>query len=549
MKQAYTFTTQLVKIQERTCIAADITIADGKITAIAAPSATPEGYLLPGFIDAHVHIESSMLVPAQFARQAVVHGTVATVSDPHEIANVLGEAGVHYMLDNAKGVLFHFCFGAPSCVPATPFETAGAELDVTAVTQLLQRDDIAYLAEMMNWPGVLERQPEVMAKIAAARAAGKPVDGHAPGLTGEQAAQYASAGIATDHECYTLAEAEGKLKLGMQVLIREGSAAKNFTALHPLIDTHYEKLMFCSDDKHPDELLLSHINALVARAVAEGHDVYKVLQMACINPAKHYRLPLGEIAEGEEANCCLVNNLSDFKVLKTWCKGRLVAEAGRPLLETGTYATPNRFRTRAVAAAELAVKATGKMLRVIEAIDGELITAEQHIKATVADGLAIANIQQDVLKLVVVNRYAAAPPAVAFVKGFGLKSGAMATSIAHDSHNIIAVGCTDAAIAEAINLLMQSSGGCSVVAKNIQHVLPLPVAGLMSAALAEEVAAAYTEVHLAAKGLGSELKSPFMTLSFMALLVIPQLKLSDKGLFDGSTFAFTSLWADKASST
>jgi adenine deaminase len=513
-----------------------------RIQKIASEPNLP--FLLPGFIDAHVHVESSMLVPSEFARLAVVHGTVATISDPHEIANVCGMQGVEYMIDNGKQVPFHFFFGAPSCVPATPFETAGGEISAADIRTLMARPEILYLAEMMNWPGTVNRDPQVMEKIQIAQQQGKPIDGHAPGLRGELAQKYVSAGPSTDHECFTYEEALEKIKLGMKISIREGSAAKNFEALIDLIDDYPEMLLFCSDDKHPDNLALSHINELVRRAVAKGKDTFDVLRAACINPIAHYSLPVGQLREGDGADFILVKDLENFEVLATYIQGQKVAENGKSLIPRIKNEVINQFSTSLKTPKDFQISALGNQVRVIEALDGQLITPEIEGEIIVKDGLAESNPDQDILKITVVNRYQDAPPALAFIKNFGLKSGAIASSVGHDSHNIIAVGMDDASICRAVNLLIEAKGGVSAVWGDQEEVLPLPVGGIMSPEDGYEVAAAYTRIDHLAKEMGSTLNSPFMTLSFMALLVIPDLKLSDKGLFDGKKFAFTAVFKE-----
>lgn len=540
----------LVNLHNRTIHPATIEIADGRIIEIKSTGRDPEAglpYILPGFVDAHVHIESSMLIPAEFAKLAVVHGTVATVSDPHEIANVCGLEGVHYMIENGKTVPFKFNFGAPSCVPATLFETAGACLDVKAVTALLQRPDIKYLSEMMNFPGVLYKDPEVMQKIAAAHAAGKPVDGHAPGLMGEHAQQYIDAGISTDHECFTLAEALDKLKRGMKILIREGSAAKNFEALAPLIKEWAGQLMFCSDDKHPDSLVIGHINQLCARAVALGMDVFDVLQIACLNPVTHYRLDVGTLQIGDAADFILVKNLRDFEVLQTWIDGVRVAENGQSLISTQPAHLINQFECEPVSISDFHYPLNKwgddenfEQVHVIEALDGQLITNKLIKPITdfiVRENALHSAVANDLLKLVVVNRYSKAPIAKSFIKNFGLVAGAMASSVAHDSHNIVAVGVDDDSLCKAVNMVIASAGGISATNGVQSHAIALPVAGLMTNEDGYAIAEKYTAIDRFVKSeLGSTLSSPFMTLSFMALLVIPHIKLSDKGLFDGDTF-------------
>lgn len=536
---------QLVDIAQRVISSVEMEIQAGKITQfkeIQTNAALP--FLMPGFIDAHVHIESSMLVPSEFARLAVVHGTVATISDPHEIANVCGMAGVEYMLENGKQVPFKFYFGAPSCVPATPFETAGGEINAQDIENLMSRPEILYLAEMMNWPGTINRDPLVMEKIRIAKKHKKPIDGHAPGLTGKLATQYISAGPSTDHECFTAKEAGGKLRKGMKIAIREGSAAKNFNALIDLIEKYPDRIMFCSDDKHPDNLAVSHINELVARAISKGKDLYDVLLAACINPITHYGLAVGRLRIEDPADFILVRDLKNFEVVATYIDGQKVAENGKTLINRVPNKLINNFNTSPKSPKDFLLKANGARVRVIEALDGQLITPEIMGEILVKNGLAESNPDADILKITVVNRYQDAPPAVAFIKNFGLKTGAIASSVGHDSHNIIAVGIDDESICEAVNLIIQAKGGIAAVQKDKAQVLPLPVGGIMSAEDGYEVAKAYTAIDQMAKEMGSRLNSPFMTLSFMALLVIPDLKLSDKGLFDGKKFEFRDLFLD-----
>lgn len=534
----------IVDITNRNIYFGEIHIEGSRIARIVHLSDSPNtaaNYVCPGFIDAHVHIESSLLVPSAFARLAVVHGTVATISDPHEIANVLGVEGVLFMIENGARVPFKFHFGAPSCVPATKFETAGDAIDAVGVRALLERDDIYYLSEMMNFPGVLSGDPEVMAKITAAKALGKPVDGHAPGLRGEQAIQYIAAGISTDHECFTLEEALDKLQQGMKILIREGSAAKNFEALIPLLQDYPNQMMFCSDDKHPDSLEAGHINQLCARAVAHEIDLFHVLQAACVNPVNHYGMRVGLLKEGEPADFVVLEDLLQFRVLETFIDGMSVASHGKSGIPHLITEPVNRFVAAPRIPSDFRIPLTDALLPAIVAVDGQLITHSLPIVPSdlhQEDGGWQANPDKDLLKLVVVNRYQDAPAAACFIRGFGLRHGAIASSVAHDSHNIIAVGTDDASICEAVNLVIAERGGLSCVSKEKAAVLPLPVAGLMSTDDGYEVAAAYTALDRTARQLGSTLAAPFMTLSFMALLVIPSLKLSDLGLFDGNRFTF-----------
>ena len=541
MKATFSITGQYVDIVGKQIFPASIQVENGIIIAISPCENAPLQYLLPGFIDSHVHIESSMLIPSSFARLAVVHGTIGTISDPHEIANVCGVDGVHYMIDNGKKVPFHFFFGAPSCVPATTFETAGAMIDSDQITELLASNEIYYLSEMMNFPGVLYNDPEVIKKISAAHKSGKPVDGHAPGLRGEDAKKYIAAGISTDHECFTMDEALDKLGLGMKILIREGSAAKNFEALYPLLDTHTNNIMLCSDDKHPDSLLEGHINQLCARAVAKGIDKFNVLQAACINPIDHYKLPTGKMKVGDPANFIVVNDLISFEVTTTYINGLMVAEKGKSYIAPIKEKTINQFDAAFILAAQLKMYTKdypnqNGLIPVIEAIDGQLITNCIWMSPTEKENCLVTNPQSDVLKMVVYNRYKTAAPSIAFIKNFGFTHGAIASTVAHDSHNIIAVGVDDESITTAINSVIQEKGGVSCVNKTETKILPLPVAGLMSTADPYEVAEQYTIIDAMSKALGSQLGSPFMTLSFMALLVIPHLKLSDQGLFDGDQF-------------
>ncbi len=520
----------------------DLTIVEEKIQSIErlGQISTTAQFILPGFVDSHVHIESSMLVPSEFAKLAVVHGTVGTISDPHEIANVCGMEGVQYMIENGKTVPFKFHFGAPSCVPATIFETAGAELNAAEVDMLLQNPDIYYLSEMMNFPGVLNNDPEVMKKIAASHKYGKPVDGHAPGLRATAAKQYIEAGISTDHECFTKEEALDKLQYGMKILIREGSAAKNFDALIDLLNDYPDKMMFCSDDKHPDSLAAGHINQLCARAVNKGIDIFKILQAACINPVLHYKMNIGLLRKGDPADFIILTDLKEFEVKATYINGALVAENGQSKINTATAAIINQFDCAPTDSKALEIPWKGeKEMVIMEALDGQLITNKINWTPKLADNLITTDLENDVLKIVVVNRYKQAPIAKAFIKNVGLKQGAIASSVAHDSHNIVAVGVDDASLALAINLVIKEQGGVSAVSSSQEMVLGLPVAGLMSNLDGYKVAADYTAIdQMVKEALGSTLMAPFMTLSFMALLVIPHLKLSDLGLFDGDRFEF-----------
>ncbi len=540
-----TLTGNIVDLVGRRIFPGRVEWADGRIVRLVpTPGRRYTRQIAPGFVDAHIHIESSLLPPSEFARLAVVHGTVATVSDPHEIANVLGAAGVRYMIADARRSPLKFNFGAPSCVPATDRETAGAVLDAAAVTKLLARPEVRYLSEVMNYPGVLGGDPELLAKIAAAQRLGKPVDGHAPGLRGAQARAYAAAGIATDHECFTLPEAQDKIEAGMKILIREGSAARNFAALAPLLRTHPECCMFCCDDLHPDLLLRRHLDEHVRRALVAGAERLDVLACASLNPVRHYGLPVGLLQPGDPADFIVFEGWKTLRVRRTYLDGALVARDGRSLLPRPTPKLVNAFRAKARRPEDFRVAAGRGRVNAIEALDGQLITRWRKATPRVATGAAMADPARDLLKIAVVNRYEAkAPVAVGFIRGFGLREGALASSVAHDSHNIVAVGADDEALAAAVNLVIAHRGGLAAVGAGAAHVLPLPIAGLMADGEGRAVAAAYTEIDAAAKALGSTLAAPFMTLSFMALLVIPDLKLSDRGLFSGAKWAAVPLFA------
>lgn len=544
MNNTFTIGGQIVDLINTRIFSGVVVVEDGKITKIEEQPVGNTQYIMPGFVDAHVHIESSMLVPSEFARLATCHGTVATVSDPHEIANVLGKKGVQFMIENGKKVPFKFFFGAPSCVPATAFETAGATLNAKDIEELMASPDIYYLSEMMNYPGVIHDDPEIQRKIAAARYYGKPIDGHAPAVTGTDLQKYVSAGITTDHECFRLAGALEKISLGMKILIREGSAARNFEALIPLIATHPDKLMFCSDDKHPDELDDGHIDVLVRRAIELGYNVMDVLKAASLNAVRHYRLNVGMLQAGDDADFIVVDDLHHPVAKQTYIKGVLVAENGVSNIHYKETEIPNIFKARYIQAEDLFVPDKGRKIKVMECFDGLLITKGFMTEPKVIDGGIVSDVERDILKIVVVNRYQHTKPAVAFIKGFGLRRGALASSVAHDSHNIVAVGVTDKDILHAVNLLIEHTGGVTAYCSTEMVAVPLPVAGLMSNEDGYEVAQAYQNASALAKRLGSTLYAPFMTLAFMALLVIPELKLSDQGLFDVSKFVVTSIYEE-----
>ena len=518
-------------------------IENGKITEIKQSSAKYENYVIPGFIDAHIHVESSMLTPAEFARIAAIHGTIAVVSDPHEIANILGIDGINFMLESGKTVPIKFYFGAPSCVPATEFETSGAKLDSEKIKSLLKSDRLKYLSEVMNFPGVISNDPDLMKKVKIARDFGKPVDGHAPGLRGKDLRKYIKSGISTDHECFSYEEAEEKIRLGMKILIREGSAAKNFKELIPLLKKYPDKCMFCCDDKHPNDLLKGHINELVKRAVSLNYDVIDVLKAACLNPVLHYKLDVGLLKKGDSADFLVVNNLREFEILKTVIDGKIVAENSKTKIARESSAIVNNFHAERKKPSDFFVPFQKGKIKIIEVKDKQLLTGKSEEFPKMENGGIVSDINRDILKIAVVNRYKNAKPAIGFVKNFGLKKGAIASSIAHDSHNIISVGTSDEAICEAVNLIIENRGGICAVSGRKQKILPLPIGGIISNSDYQTVAKKYSELDRTAKEMGSKLSSPFMTLSFMALLVIPELKISDKGLFDAEKFTFVDLFS------
>ena len=532
----------IVDIHNRKIFPGTLKIEKGKITKITRDNAKYKNYIIPGFVDAHVHIESSMLTPAEFARIAATHGTVAAVSDPHEIANVLGIDGVYYMLDNASKVPFKFYFGAPSCVPASPFETSGHIINPKDVETLMKNKNIKYLAEVMNYPGVINKDPDVIKKINIAKKHSKPIDGHAPGLTGEELSKYVESGISTDHECANLKEGREKVKKGMKLLLREGSAARNFDDLQPLMKDHLDSCMLCSDDKHPDDLMQGHINQVVKKAIKKGMDPIEVIRSASLNPAVHYNLDVGLLRVGDPADFLIVDDLKQMNVLSTYIDGIEVAKNGDSLISRMKPEIKSNFNIGPKKPSDFQIESKGELIKVIVAIDGQLYTKKSIEKPKISNGKIVSDIERDILKIVVVNRYKNKAPTIAFIKNFGLKEGAIASSVSHDSHNIIAVGVTDEDICKAVNLIVKHKGGISVVGKGKENVLPLPIAGIISDKEYDWVADKYTEIKEIAKKLGSKLKAPFMTLSFMALPVIPQLKITDKGLFDSEKFEFINLF-------
>ena len=541
-ERPFTISGNLVDVAAGRIFPGTLHIESGRIVRIVPESKEQETFITPGLVDAHVHIESSMLTPAEFARVALTHGTISAVCDPHEIANVLGMPGIIYMLDNARTSPFKFAFGAPSCVPATAFESSGAAIGAAEEASLLERQEITHLSEVMNYPGVINRDPEVMAKIELAKRVLKPIDGHAPGLRGKNLKRYVEAGITTDHETSDLGEALEKIHLGMKILIREGSAAKDLDALHSLLETHSDMCMFCSDDKHPDDLAKGHLDVMARKAIKMGHDPMRVLRCACMNPVNHYGLKAGLLRQGDPADFLVLDSLEEFKVRKTYIRGVLASVNGRPTLSHEQPGLINRFNARPRVIEDFAIRAGTGPANIIEVNDGSLLTGWITEIPVVDGGLAMADPRRDILKIAVVNRYRDMPPALGFVKGFGLIKGAIASSVAHDSHNIIAVGASDEDICRSVNSIIAHKGGLAVACGDLCEVMPLPIAGLMSDADGWELAGSYSSIQSRARELGSPLTSPFITLSFMALLVIPSLKVSDRGLFDVQRFSHIDLF-------
>jgi len=532
----------IVDVVKREVYPGTIEITNGRISKIVEENTNYSSYFIPGFIDSHVHVESSMLIPAEFARVAVIHGTVGSVCDPHEIANLMGIDGIKFMINDGNSVPFKFYWGAPSCVPATPFETAGARIDTNEVQTLFKIDNVMCLSEVMNFPGVLANDLKIMAKIGLAKLHKKVIDGHAPGLKGKELEKYISSGISTDHECFSMSEALEKIRCGMKIQIREGSAAKNFDALIPIAKEYANTCMFCSDDKHPEDLMVGHINTMVKKAIHYGVDAIDVLRIASLNPIKHYGLDVGLLQVGDLADFLVIDNLSDLTILKTFINGRLVAKDGKTLIEESRKRIVNNFNTKEKDVGDFAIKDQNRNIHIIEAIDGELITNKMVDKPKVINDYIISDTERDILKIVVINRYKDLSPSIGFVKNFGLKKGAIGSSIAHDSHNIISVGVDDIDICRAVNIIIKYRGGLSAVCGETEKILPLPVAGIMSNLNYIDVSKKYIELDRFAKELGSQLRAPFMTLSFMGLLVIPEIKLSDKGLFDVFKFELIDLF-------
>lgn len=548
----------IVDVVSRRIYPGKVTICNGRIADIVeleTDECKNGVYILPGFVDSHIHIESTLMVPQNYARMAVANGVVAAVCDPHEIANVLGVEGIEFMISSSKGARFNFNYTVPSCVPSTNFETAGAVIDAKAVQELICREEIVALAEVMNVPGVIYGDPDLAGKIQAAKDAGKPIDGHAPKVAGELLEKYIGAGITTDHECVSLEEARAKLGLGMNIIIREGSAACDFDPLYPLIAEYPGKTLFCSDDMYPDDIeSIGYINGMVRRSVAKGMPLWETLESASVTPVRHYKLKSGLLQKGDQADFIIVDNLEDFNILSTYVQGKEVYSADKGVVEenficSGHDFLPdslNKFCATEVTPQQLQVKWEDKELKVMVAEEGSLITGITHIKPEQdIDGNVITSVDEGIAKIVVYDRYTQSVPQVAYIKGFGLKEGALASTIAHDSHNIIAVGSNDKDLAAAINSLIEEQGGIVVCNGEKMEILPLPVAGLMTNLHPQDVAVKHKALKRLAAEIGCPFKAPFMTLSFMALPVIPDLKLTDMGLFDVETFGFTSIWKDR----
>jgi len=531
----------LVDVFKKKIISSSISISRGRIKKIKQIRGEQKNFILPGFIDSHIHIESSMLTPGSFARAIVPHGTIGVVSDPHEIANVLGINGVNFMIRDSKKVPTKFWFGAPSCVPATNFETSGGKIGIADTEKLLQKDEIKYLSEMMNYPGVINQDPEVMQKIKTAQKAGKKIDGHAPGLSGEGLRKYVESGISTDHECSTIEEAREKISLGMKILIREGSSARNLEALKYLFKTNPEEVMLCSDDLHPEMLQKRHINKLVANLINEGYDIYDVIRSATVNPVMHYGLEAGLLRKGDPADFIIVDSLEEMNVIETWINGKKIYERGKVLFDYKKPRTLNYFNCSPLSAQDIMVKNNNTGIRIIRAYDGELLTKGEIEKPGKGNTIE-ASVEKDILKIIVKDRYKDSNPAIGFIRGFGLKAGAFASSVAHDSHNIIAIGTNDKDIISAVNEVIKFKGGMAVAAGKDVDTMALDIAGIMTTESCKEVASKYELLSEKVRRLGCSMSAPFMTLSFMALLVIPELKLSDKGLFDGKKFCHVPLY-------
>lgn len=532
----------IVDVIKKKIYKGEITITNNKIT-IEEKNVAENNYIIPGFIDSHIHIESSMLTPLGFGEAALANGTIAAICDPHEIGNVLGVDGIEYMMQLGKKSNFNFHWAIPSCVPATFCETSGAVLGVTEIEELLQKDNVCALGEMMNFVGVLSNDKDVLDKINIAIKHKKQVDGHAPGLNKAQILNYAKAGISSDHEAVAIDEAITKIKAGIKIQIREGSAARNFDALWKLIPLHSDSVMFCSDDLHPDDMQEGHIKRLVKKALKNGCNIWDVLKVACLNPVEHYNLDLGLLQNNDSADFIIVDNLDDFNIEEIFVKGERVFEKNQKAKNIIPEKIINRFDRNSISLDSLKLIDAGKDIQVIEVIDGELLTTRIIVSPKVENSEIVSDTENDILKVVVLSRYDNNPPAIGFIKNFNFKKGAIASSVAHDSHNIIAVGTNDEDLLNAINWIIENKGGIVTCSENDLNGFPLPVAGLMSVENVETAAKAYQKLNKKIIDFGCKLKAPFMTLSFMTLLVIPEIKIGDKGLFDVNTFSPISVFA------
>ena len=529
----------IVDIKNRRIYKGTLITKNNIITDIIEENNNNTEYILPGLINSHVHIESSMVTPLEFSKEAIKHGTVAVVTDPHEIANVLGVDGINFMLDNSKLSPLKFYFGVPSCVPATGFETSGAIINSKITDELLQKDSFKFLSEMMNFPGVIYDDQEVHKKLKSSLKYNKPIDGHAPGLKGTDLEKYISSGISTDHECTTYKEAEEKIKLGMKIQIREGSAAKDFQSLFQLIDNHTNNTMICTDDTHPDDLVKGHINVIIKQALDKELDIFNILQTVCINPVKHYNLEVGLLQKNDLADFIVIDNFENFNILKTIINGKVQFENNEIQFSNTSFNEINNFNAKPISISDITLsKTSNNKFNVINCFDGDLFTKRSIETIKTKNNTFISNTETDILKIVVYNRYNESKPIIGLIKGFGLKKGAIAQSIAHDSHNIIAVGTNDNDITNAINKIVENKGGISLADDNNILDIKLEIAGLMTNKPVKEIAEKYEFITHKTIELGSKLKSPFMTLSFMALLVIPEIKIGDKGIFDGVKFKF-----------
>lgn len=545
---------RLVNVFSGRVEAVDVAIAEDRIAGIgpgytAAQELDAAGaYLVPGLIDAHVHIESSLCVPAQFAAAVVPRGVTCVIADPHEIANVAGLAGVRYMAQAGQDLPLTVVVMASACVPATPMATSGATLSADDLA-MLRRDGVVHgLAEVMNYPAVIHGDRATLAKLAAFR--GAPIDGHAPQITGHELNAYAAAGIGTEHEATTLAEAEEKLARGLYLLIREATNAHNLETLLPLITpANSRRICFCTDDRIPHDLLHEgSIDYMVRRAIAYGHDPIDVIRMATLNPSECYGLhQRGAIAPGRVADILLVDDLADFHARQVIAGGRLVAQAGQllpDLIEDRQPALAQSNMNIAWTGVDFAIRARTSRIRVIGARANQLVTDARILEATVVDGLAVADPRRDLLKMAVIERHhGRGNMGLGFIQGIGLQRGAMAGSIAHDHHNLVVIGADDGSMLTAGRAVADMGGGLAVAhGDQVVAALPLPVGGLMSDRPVAEVAAAYDTLRGAAHAQGSPLHDPFMAMSFMALEVIPELKLTDQGLVDVTQFALVDLF-------